>query len=77
VQLHGQEVSTFLTYIRNTDPSSNAGLPGLSVPIGLTTDGLPVGLELDGPAGADRLVLELGYALEKSLGTLPPPPKCV
>jgi mandelamide amidase len=77
VQLHGQEVSTFLTYIRNTDPSSNAGLPGLSVPIGLTTDGLPVGLELDGPAGADRLILELGYALEKSLGMLPPPPKCV
>ena len=77
VQLNGKEVSTFLTYIRNTDPSSNAGIPGLSVPIGLTTDGLPVGLEFDGPAGADRLLLELGYALEKSLGTLPPPPPCV
>jgi mandelamide amidase len=76
VQLNGREVSTFLTYIRNTDPSSNAGIPGLSVPIGLTTDGLPVGLEFDGPAGSDRLLLELGYALEKSLGTLPPPPPC-
>jgi mandelamide amidase len=76
VQLHGKEVSTFLTYIRNTDPASNAGLPGLSVPIGLTTDGLPVGLEFDGPAGSDRLLLELGAGLEKSLGTLPPPPPC-
>jgi mandelamide amidase len=76
VQLHDKAVSTFLTYIRNTDPASNAGLPGLSVPIGLTTDGLPVGLEFDGPAGSDRLLLELGAALEKSLGILPPPPPC-
>jgi mandelamide amidase len=75
--LNGKEVPTFLTYIRNTDPASNAGIPGLSVPIGLTSDGLPVGLEFDGPAGSDRLLLELGLALEKSIGTLPPPPLCV
>jgi mandelamide amidase len=77
VQLHGKDVPTFLTYIRNTDPASNAGIPGLSVPVGLTTDGLPVGLEFDSPPGSDRLLLELGYALEKSLGTLPAPPPCV
>jgi mandelamide amidase len=76
VRLQDREVPTFLTYIRNTDPSSNAGLPGLSLPIGLTPDGLPVGLEFDGPPGSDRLLLELGAALEKAIGSLPAPPRC-
>ena len=35
VLLNGQRVPTFFTYIRNTDPASNAALPGLSLPIGL------------------------------------------
>jgi mandelamide amidase len=76
VRLNGKDVPTFLTYIRNTDPASNAGLPGLSVPIALTADGLPVGLEFDGPAGSDRFLLQLGYAFEKAVSSLPPPPRC-
>ncbi|MGI9499917.1 MAG: indoleacetamide hydrolase, partial [Geminicoccaceae bacterium] len=56
VDLNGAQVSTFMTYIRNTDPPSNAGLPCLSVPAGLTDSGLPVGVEFVGPAGADAAV---------------------
>jgi hypothetical protein len=41
---------------------------------GLTTSGLPVALEFDGPSGADRKMLELGLALEAALEKLPPPP---
>ena len=55
--LNGTQVPTFPTFIQNTDPGSNAGIPGLSVPIGRTTAGLPIGLELDGPAGSDRRLL--------------------
>ncbi len=71
--LNGDQVPTFLTFIQNTDPGSNAGLPGLSVPIGRTAGGLPVGLELDGPAGGDRRLLGIGLALEALLGRLPAP----
>ena len=46
-------VPTFFTFIRNTSPGNNAGIPGLSLPVGLTKAGLPVGMELDGPAGSD------------------------
>jgi mandelamide amidase len=60
--------------IRNTDPGSNAGLPGISLPAGLTAEGLPVGLELDGPLGTDRHLLGVAAAIERVLPRLPRPP---
>jgi mandelamide amidase len=69
------DLETFSTFIRNTDPGSNAGLPGLTLPAGLGPEaGLPVGIELDGPAGSDRRLLAIGMGIEDLLGTLPPPP---
>ena len=69
----GAAVDTFATFIRNTDPGSNAGIPGLSLPAGLTNNGLPVGMELDGPVGSDARLLGIGLAIESLLGTLPAP----
>jgi mandelamide amidase len=74
VELNGRQVDTFTTFIRNTDADAVAGLPGLSLPAGLTSAGLPVGMELDGPAGSDWLLLGLGLALEQTaFPPLPPP----
>ena len=72
-KLNGQDVPTFPTFIQNTDPGSNAGIPGITIPIGRTQAGLPVGLELDGPAGSDRRLLSIGLALEQLFGRLPAP----
>jgi len=72
-KLNGKDVPTFPTFIQNTDPGSNAGIPGLSVPIGRTQAGLPLGLAMDGPAGSDRELLAIGLALEKLFGQLPAP----
>jgi Asp-tRNA(Asn)/Glu-tRNA(Gln) amidotransferase A subunit family amidase len=69
----GAPVSTFETLIRNTDPGSNAGLPGLSLFAGMTAGGLPVGLEIDGPVGSDANLIGLGLAIEAVLGSAPPP----
>ncbi|QGZ64004.1 indoleacetamide hydrolase [Paraburkholderia acidisoli] len=60
-------------YLRNTDPASNAGIPGLALPAGLIDARWPVGLELDGPAGSDRRLLAIGLAFEQILGSLPAP----
>jgi mandelamide amidase len=69
-------LGNFLAYIQNTDPGSNAGIPGLQVPIALgASSNLPVGIELDGPAGSDRKLISIGLALENLFGRLPPPAK--
>jgi indoleacetamide hydrolase len=69
----GEPVKTFDTFIRNTDPGSNAGIPGLSLHAGMTASGLPVGLALDGPLGSDRALLGIGLSIEGLLGTAPAP----
>jgi len=45
-----------------------AGLPGLSIPCGLTGGGLPVGLQIIGRRFDEETVLRLGAALEGALG---------
>jgi indoleacetamide hydrolase len=69
VLLNGTRVPTFATFIRNTDPASNAGIPALSLPAGLSSTRLPIGIELDGPTGADRRLLAIGAAIEAILNT--------
>jgi aspartyl-tRNA(Asn)/glutamyl-tRNA(Gln) amidotransferase subunit A len=50
-----------------TIPSCMAGLPGLSIPCGLS-EGLPVGLQLVGPQLSENTLLRAGHALERALG---------
>jgi len=63
VDLNGHQQPTFQSYIRNGDPSSNAGIPSLSIPAGLASNGLPVGLSIDGPVDRDDQVLAIGAAI--------------
>lgn len=67
VELGGETVPTFPTFIHNTDPGSIAGIPGISIPAGLSENGLPIGIALDGPAGSDRRLLAVARALEADL----------
>jgi aspartyl-tRNA(Asn)/glutamyl-tRNA(Gln) amidotransferase subunit A len=46
------------------------GLPALSIPSGLTEDGLPGGLQIVTPWNADELALSIGAALEQRLPPL-------
>jgi indoleacetamide hydrolase len=67
-------LENFLLFIQNTDPGSNAGVPGVQLPMGLgATSRLPVGMELDGPAGSDRRLIAIGMAIEGVLGRLAAP----
>ena len=49
------------------------GFPALTVPAGLTADGLPVGLELLGRPFTETLLLQLGFAYEQATGRREPP----
>jgi aspartyl-tRNA(Asn)/glutamyl-tRNA(Gln) amidotransferase subunit A len=50
-----------------TIPSNMAGLPGLSIPCGLS-QGLPVGFQLIGPQFAENTLFHVGHALERAIG---------
>jgi len=69
----GPPVNEFETFIRNCDPGSIVGIPGITLPAGMTEGGLPVGISLDGPVGSDRQLLAIGISMERLLGTLPSP----
>jgi aspartyl-tRNA(Asn)/glutamyl-tRNA(Gln) amidotransferase subunit A len=49
-----------------TIPSCVAGLPGMSIPCGLS-DGLPVGLQLIGAQFAENTLFRAGHALEQAI----------
>ncbi len=51
-----------------TVPTSLAGLPGISIPAGLSKDGLPLGLQLIGKAFDEQTVLNVAYGMEQRLG---------
>jgi aspartyl-tRNA(Asn)/glutamyl-tRNA(Gln) amidotransferase subunit A len=51
-----------------TVTGSLAGVPGISVPCGRTPEGLPVGLQIFGPAFGEGRVLQLAHAFEAAGG---------
>jgi aspartyl-tRNA(Asn)/glutamyl-tRNA(Gln) amidotransferase subunit A len=51
-----------------TVTGSLAGVPGISVPAGKTHDGLPVGLQIFGPAFGEAQMLRLAHAFERADG---------
>ena len=50
-------------------------LPATAAPIGLTEEGLPVGLQIIGPEGEDPTTIEFARLLAAEIGGFVPPPK--
>lgn len=49
-----------------TVPANHAGIPGISLPAGFASDGLPVGIQLLGPDFSEAKLLQVGRAYEIS-----------
>ena len=64
IELNGEKMPTFPTYIHNTDPATNAGNPALTIPLSQDDKGLPFGIEINGLSGNDQQLLAIGAALE-------------
>jgi aspartyl-tRNA(Asn)/glutamyl-tRNA(Gln) amidotransferase subunit A len=56
-----------------TIPSNLAGHPALSVPFGAATDGLPVGVQLLGPALSESTLFKVATVVEAAAPPLAPP----
>jgi aspartyl-tRNA(Asn)/glutamyl-tRNA(Gln) amidotransferase subunit A len=52
--------------LHNTRPFNVLALPTISVPCGFTAQGLPVGMQISGPPGAEATVLRLAHAYEQA-----------
>ncbi len=61
----GKEESAREMCVRHTRFANVTGCPALSIPCGLTTEGLPAGIMIMGANYNDNMVLKIGYAYEK------------
>lgn len=68
----GEEVSTFGTVIRNTGPGSLAGQPAVTIPVGIGTADLPVGVTIDGNRDDDDALIALATELDQRVGVRSP-----
>ena len=57
-------VATAAVLTRLTAPFNLTGLPAMSVPCGVTSEGLPIGLQIVGAPWSERRVLRVGRAFE-------------
>ena len=72
----GRKLDTYHRWMEIVVPVSLAGLPCLAVPAGFGAQGLPMGMQIFGPAGSDARILALGQAWHRATdwpGRRPPP----
>ncbi|KAF0864700.1 amidase [Pseudomonas sp. LD120] len=63
--INGQEMDTYHRWMEVVIGPTLAGLPSISIPVGFNPSGLPMGLQIIGPAQADHAVLPLACAHEQ------------
>lgn len=64
--INGIEDSVFGALLRNTEPFNLTGLPAVVAPCGFDRDGMPVSLQLAGPAFAEGRVLNVVHAYQQA-----------
>jgi amidase len=62
--IDGKPMATYLDWMRSAYVITVTGCPAISVPAGETPDGLPIGIQIVAPFGADRRLLEVAAAFE-------------
>ena len=77
VELPSGAVAADQANVRGAGLANLTGIPGISMPVGLSEDGLPLALQLQAAWGRDELLLDAAEALERANGrrwveSLPP-----
>jgi len=62
--INGRPMETYLDWMRSAYFVTVTGCPAISLPAGTTRDGLPIGVQLVAPHGADRRLLEIAAGFE-------------
>ncbi|TVR09303.1 MAG: amidase [Salinarimonadaceae bacterium] len=69
--VNGEKLENIIDYLSVTFTISTIGFPALSVPIGLTREGLPVGMQLVAPPWREDLLLAVAERLRVEAGMEP------
>lgn len=72
VRLGGREEDVRLASTRLVRGFNLLGYPALSIPCGLSSNGLPIGLQIVGPPFEEALILQVGATLEDGGVAIPP-----
>ncbi|MCY1126064.1 amidase [Frigidibacter sp. RF13] len=75
-EVSGRTMDTYHRWMEVVVPVSLIGLPSLCLPVGFGANGLPMGMQLIGPTGADAKILSIGQAYHRATdwpGRRPPP----
>jgi amidase len=65
-EIDGVKMETYIDWMKTCYYITVTGLPAISVPCGLTPEGLPVGMQIVGRHNADFSVLQLAYAFQEA-----------
>ena len=63
-EVGGEKMTDYLGWMMSCCVITATGCPAISIPAGFTSEGLPVGLQLVAPIGAERRLLEVAAAIE-------------
>jgi aspartyl-tRNA(Asn)/glutamyl-tRNA(Gln) amidotransferase subunit A len=65
VSLGSSQTDVYTALVRQTQPFNVTGLPAVSVPMGFSRDGLPLGLQIVGRAFEEATIMGIGSAYER------------
>jgi aspartyl-tRNA(Asn)/glutamyl-tRNA(Gln) amidotransferase subunit A len=68
IEIAGREEDVRVASTRFVRPFNTLGLPAISIPVGFDEQGMPLGLQIAGPAFHERDVLRVAAAVEQALG---------
>jgi len=57
----------FMDFVAFTYPYNCTGQPAISLPLGMSTSGLPIGVQLVGPPRGEAVILQLAAQLEQAM----------
>jgi len=75
-EINGQQMETYIDWMKSCYYITVTGLPAISVPCGFTPEGLPVGVQIVGRHQDDLGVLQLAQAFEEATGFWKKTPAC-
>lgn len=63
-EIDGVAMNNYIEWMQSCTDITVTGCPAISVPCGFSPDGLPVGLQMVAPAGAELLLLQIAHAFD-------------